>query len=72
MNKVWENILDDRYEVFVERTEPYKGILIMKEDGEELLREDTSIGFDAKFGPDFADVLCWENRCVKFIDSRRK
>ena len=58
--KVWENRLDDKYDIFVESDEPYRGFLVIKEGDKELLREETSISYDAKFGPDVMDVCAWE------------
>lgn len=69
MNKIWENRLDDKYDVFVESVEDgYKGFLVIMEGDKELLREEVSISFAARFGPDVADVAEWEQRCVDFID----
>ena len=69
MNIVWKNKLDDKYDVSVERTEPYKGELVIKEGDKELTRKPVTMVYDAKFGPDVADVYEWENMCVEFIDN---
>jgi hypothetical protein len=73
MNKIWENRLDDKYDVFVEGVEDgYKGFFVIMEGDIELLREEVSISYGAKFGPDVADVAEWEQRCVDFIDELGK
>ncbi len=71
MNRVWESKLDNKYDVFVENTEGngYKGFLVIKEGEKELLREQTSISFGARFGADFADIQMWEERACQFVDS---
>jgi hypothetical protein len=68
MNKIWENRLDDKYDVFVEQTSGYNGFLVILEGDKELIREEVSISYGAKFGPDVADVAEWEQRCMDFID----
>ena len=70
MNIVWKNKLDDKYDVSVERTEQYKGELVIKEGDKELTRKPVTMVYDAKFGPDVADVYEWENMCVEFIDNQ--
>lgn len=71
---VWEAILDDRYEVRVERTGDYTAQLVISEienepeGGRELLREDTTLAYRAIFGPDVADIANWQTRACKFID----
>ncbi len=70
MNIVWKDLLDKKYDVYVERTEPYKGELVIKEGDKELIRKFVSIVYDAKFGPDAADVYEWQNICIEFIDNQ--
>lgn len=70
---VWQNRLDDKYDVFVEsKDDGYKGDLVLKEGEKELLREQVTISFGARFGPDIADVAIWEDRCCEFIDNLNK
>ena len=68
MIKVWENKLDNKYEVFVERKSPYNGELVIREGEKELLREAVTISYNAPFGPDAGDVQIWQDRCCEFID----
>ena len=73
MSKVWENKLDNKYDVMVESDDTgYRGFLIIKEGNTELLREETTISFGARFGPDMGDVMMWETLCAEFIDKRNK
>ena len=72
MTIIWQDKLDKRYDVMVERVSPYKGSLIIKDGITELLREDTSISYDAPFGADMSDVHAWQDRCGDFIDQRIK
>jgi len=72
MTIIWQDKLDKRYDVMVERVSPYKGSLIIKDGNIELLREDTSISHDAPFGADVSDVHAWQDRCADFIDQRTK
>ena len=70
MNIVWKDQVDKKYDVYVERTEPYKGELVIKEGNKELTRKPVTMVYDAKFGPDAADVYEWENICIDFIDNQ--
>ena len=67
---IWEAKLDNKYDIYVERVEPYKGELVIKEGDRELTRKSVTIVYDAKFGPDAADVYEWENICIDFIDNQ--
>ena len=69
MNIVWQNKLDNIYDVMmVTDNDDYKGNLIIKKGDVELLKELTTISYGARFGPDVSDVAVWENRCIDFID----
>ena len=71
MNVVWKSKLDGIYDVMViSEGDGYKGKLILKKGDVELLNEDTSIAYAARFGPDIFDVNSWENRCIDFIDNK--
>ena len=71
MNKIWQNKVDNKYDVFVESDgDGYGGFLVIIENNKELLREHTSISYAAKFGPDISDVAKWEERCIQFIDKK--
>jgi len=70
---VWQNKLDNKYDVFVEsKNDGYTGDLVIKEGEKELLREQVSVSYGARFGPDIGDIGIWENRCCEFIDSLNK
>lgn len=66
---IWEAELDKKYKVYVERVEPYKGELVIKEGDKELTHKFVTIAYDAKFGPDINDVADWEIMCINFIDN---
>ncbi len=66
---IWEAELDKKYKVYVERVEPYKGELVIKEGDKELTRKFVTLSYDAKFGPDISDVTEWERVCIDFIDN---
>jgi len=70
-NVIWENKIDDTYDVFVYSTEEtgnYDGFLVIKLGKTTLLKEKTEICCGAKFGPDMEDINIWEKRCIDFID----
>ena len=70
--KTWENKVDNRYDVFVEATgDGYKGFLVVMDGEKELLREETTISYAARFGPDMSDVAQWEQRCLEVIDGKK-
>ncbi len=69
MNIIWKSKVDEKYEVYVERDEPYNGELVIKEGDKELTRKFVTISHDAKFGPDISDVTEWERVCIDFIDN---
>ena len=73
---IWQNRLDNKYDVFVESKNNgrngYTGDLVIKENEKELLREQVIISFAARFGPDIGDVASWEIRCCEFIDNLNK
>lgn len=66
--KIWSAELDDKYQVYVERVEPYRGELVILDGDKEIYRKLVTLSYDAKFGPDTQDVYDWENSVVKFID----
>ena len=69
MNIVWKDQVDKKYDVYVERVEPYKGELVIKEGDKELTHKFVTIAYDAKFGPDHGDVIQWQLDCIDFIDN---
>jgi hypothetical protein len=73
MYKVWTNKLDNKYDVFVESdTDGYHGFLVIMDGDKQLLKEETSISYGARFGPDAFDVAIWEDKCCNFIDGLNK
>ena len=70
MNTIWKSMVDEKYEVYVEQGEPYKGELVIKEGDKELTRKFVTLSYDAKFGPDISDVTEWERVCIDFIDNK--
>lgn len=68
MNKIWTAKLDDKYDTYVERVEPYKGELVIVDGDKEIYRKSVTLSYDAKFGADAQDVYDWENTVVRFID----
>lgn len=68
--EVWKDKLDSKYDIVVTRTKPYKGLLRVSEGDTILLEEEVLLSYDAKFGPDAFDIEDWQNRVIKFIDSK--
>jgi hypothetical protein len=62
--------LDGRYNVYVLTGEdPYRGELVVQDgDGDVLLREETTVSYGARFGPDVADVDRWTGRAIEAVD----
>jgi hypothetical protein len=72
-NVVWENTVDKgAWQVMVERTEPYRGLLtvVRTSDNKEVLREEVGLAYDALFGADVADLAAWQARCIEVIDAQ--
>ena len=65
---VWVSTLDDIYECRVSRTKPYCGKLTITVDGNLLFEQSVSLDYDARFGPDIANVAEWQELCVNYID----
>lgn len=70
-NEVWSATLDDKYEISVERTKPYQGILTISDGDEGLYQEPVGLMYNAQFGPDVEDVHHWKQTAIRFIDSRK-
>lgn len=72
--EVWTATLDNRYNIRVNRTAPYKGLLTVTDlvaaKPEILYQEQVSLAYDARFGPDTDDVATWQDMVAKFIDER--
>jgi hypothetical protein len=68
---VWEQTVDDgTYRCWVERTEDYTGILRVEhvDDHQLLLETDVGLAYQARFGPDIADVDAWRTLSIRVID----
>ena len=66
--KVWNTELDDKYQVHVERIEPYMGELVIMDGVKEIYRKLIKLSYDVKFGPDIEDVRIWQDEVIRFID----
>lgn len=71
MTTVWESDLDNQYDCKVTRIDEYNGTLtvVNKAEGNVLLCEAVTLAFGAAFGPDVADVLDWQDRCIRAVDA---
>lgn len=68
---LWAAILDRRYKCEVQRTEPYKGVLLAfdAQENDKLMYEvNVPISYDAKFGVDIVDVASWQELLIQRID----
>lgn len=67
----WSALLDSRYKVEVQRTEPYKGVLCIwdaRNDDALMFEKEVGISYDATFGVDIVDRCLWEDIVLNFID----
>lgn len=67
----WSAILDGRYKIEVQRTEPYQGVLCVwdgKNNDKLMLEQVVGISYNAQFGPDVADLSMWQDTACKLID----
>lgn len=67
--KIWANMVDSKYDVYVVRKEPYKGILTVELKGTKILEETVTLAYDAKMGPDIDDVNLWCKKAVEIVDA---
>ena len=68
---IWAARLDNAYNCEVILTEDGRSASItIEENGEVIYDEPTVMVFEPRFGPDVADVACWENQIIEFIDGR--
>lgn len=68
---VWWSRLDARWQVEVHRLRSYRGELVVFDhrDGDRVaLRREVGLSFDARFGPDVADVAEWQTLVAAFVD----
>lgn len=66
---VWECTFDDKYNIYVERSEPYNGSLVIFDDDKEIYRTSVKLMYNAAFGPDVEDINTWQDIVVNFIDN---
>lgn len=74
-NVIWAAILDRRYKCEIQRTEPYKGELLVfdSQENDKLVHElKLPISYNAQFGPDIVDVAEWQDIIIQAIDSKNK
>jgi len=67
----WWAVLDKRFLIEVQRTEPYKGNLVAfdsKNNNEVVYQKEVNISYDAVFGPDINDVCYWKDIVGDFVD----
>jgi len=72
---IWSAILDQRYKCEVQRTEPYKGELLVfdgKENDKLIHEVQLPISYNAQFGPDIVDVAEWQDIIIQTIDGKNK
>ncbi|MEW6635469.1 MAG: hypothetical protein AB1425_01495 [Actinomycetota bacterium] len=67
---VWRSKLDGKYDVYVERTDDYTGVLKIAMGEEVLHSEEVALAYGALFGPDVDDVADWQERAVRVVDHR--
>lgn len=70
---IWEATVDNNtWKVQVVDTGNYSGRLevIRVSDGEVVYKEALHVAFNAAFGPDAADVACWQEKAIEVIDSQ--
>ncbi len=68
----WAAIVDNRYKCEVQRTEPYKGVLVVFDgkNNDEILHEvSVPISYNAQFGADIIDVAQWQDIAIQTIDN---
>lgn len=67
--KVFESTLDNKYQVYVEKIEPYKGKLVLQEGDTVLNTWDVTISYDARFGADIDDIGYWQDLAADYVDN---
>lgn len=69
---IWIARMDAKYDVKVYRIAPYKGILLVLDDKKELGRKEVFLTYDARFGPDMADVEIFQREGARIVDERHE
>lgn len=71
-NVIWQSRLDKRFDVVVfAAVQPYRGVLVVRDGEKELTRETVLVSYNARFGPDEADVDDWMERGISIIDDAK-
>lgn len=68
---IWNNKIDDKYPVEVDRTAPYQGTLkVFSPDNSEtpVYQREVTIAYNAPFGPDAGDVSEWGTIACDAVD----
>lgn len=71
---IWEATLDqNEYLCRVTRTSDRMGRLtvVKKENGATLLDKQVGLSYGAVWGPDFEDVLDWQDMCMLAVDNQK-
>lgn len=66
---VYQNKLDNKYDVVVERIDRDNGILKIIDVNTVLFTEQVKLAWGALFGPDVDDVQRWNEKCIDFVDN---
>jgi len=69
---IWESKLDNIYQCEVTRTDEYRGVLKVTntENDFVLLEQEVGLSYDARFGPDMADVAEWQHLIIQAVDNQ--
>lgn len=69
---VWQNRLDNHYDVIVFRaTKAYAGVIVIRDGDTEIFRSDVGLAHDAIVGPDAADVQQWMDTAIAVVDASK-
>ena len=68
----WAGVLDCRFGIEIVRVAPHNGtlrIFDLENDDKLLVETETKISYDAKFGPDHYEVMCWQDEAADWVDN---
>jgi hypothetical protein len=57
---IWNDKLDNKYDVSVTQLSEYIGLFRLSEDNVVLTEREVHISWGARFGPDIEDVVKWQ------------
>ena len=74
MDEVWKQTVDDgafTCEVIRSESSSYVGTLqvTVTASGQVLLEEEVGLSYEARFGPDVADIQDWQEKAITVIDA---